>query len=129
MTLTQIREETQIPAVLADHQGLFQYVNAPFEEVFGWGRAEVLGRPLTLLIPKVLHDAHHLGFSRFLMTGQGNLVGRPLKLTAITRGLQELPIELLIVAERRHDQWAFGATLRPLSALSAQAQGKDGLVP
>jgi PAS domain S-box-containing protein len=126
MTLAQLREEVRVPVVLADHPGFVKNVNARFEEVFGWSRAEIVGKPITVLIPAVLQDAHHMGFSRFLMTGQGKLLGRPLKLTAVTRLGTELAIELTLVAEQRGGEWTFGATLRPLGEGPLQAKAHDG---
>ena len=67
-TIEEMRGETGIPSVIADHQGMITYVNQRFEAVFGWQAQEIIGKPLTAIIPSHLHDAHHLGFSRFLTT-------------------------------------------------------------
>lgn len=114
MNMDQVLQETRIPAVVADHQGLITQVNQRFEEVFGWRRGEILGKPLTTLIPKTLHDAHHLGFSRFLMTGKPTLLNRPLKLQVIAKDGRVVDAEHFIVAEQRHGHWVFAATIRPL---------------
>lgn len=109
-----VLQESRIHAVVADHEGLITHVNSRFEEVFGWSRSEILGKPLTTLIPKELHDAHHLGFSRFLMTGKPTLLNRPLRLQVVARDGRVVDAEHVIVAERRQGLWVFAATIRPL---------------
>ncbi len=114
MTMDQLRSETGVPVVIADHDGSITYVNARFEAIFGWKSEEIVGQPLTTIIPKNLHDAHHLGFSRFLMTGKPTLLNQPLKLKAVTKDGREFDSEHIIVAEQQEGQWVFGATIRPL---------------
>jgi PAS domain S-box-containing protein len=114
VTIDHVLQETRIPAVVADHRGMITEVNRRFEEVFGWRRREILGKPLTTLIPQVLHDAHHLGFSRFLMTGRPTLLERPLRLQAMAKDGHVFDAEHFIVAEQRQGHWVFAATIRPL---------------
>lgn len=124
MNLDQVLQETSIPAVVADHQGLITEVNRRFEDVFGWRRDDIVGKPLATLIPKRLHDAHHMGLSRFLVTGKPTLLNRPLTLEAITRDGRVFAAEHLIIAEQRHGRWTFAATIRPLHPVDA-VEGVD----
>ncbi|MBI4055946.1 MAG: PAS domain S-box protein [Elusimicrobia bacterium] len=113
-TMEKMMQETSVPVVIADHQGFIIQVNRCFEIVFGWKEKEVLGKPLTVIIPKTLHDSHHLGFSRFLTTGKPTLLNQFLKLKAVTKDGKEFDAEHFILAEERQGQWIFGATIRPL---------------
>ena len=113
-TVDEMLRETDMPVVVADYQGLITHVNARFEAVFGWQGQEIIGKPLTTIIPRRLHDAHHLGFSRFLTTGTTTLLNQPLNLQAVTKAGQEIEAEHLIVAEQRQGQWVFAASIRPL---------------
>lgn len=113
-TIDEMKRETTVPVVLADQRGRITYVNERFQEVFGWGSQEILGRSLTAIIPPNLHDAHHLGFSRFLTGGEPTLLGRALLLKAVGKRGEEFDAEHTIIAERREGQWVFGATIRPI---------------
>ncbi len=115
-TIDEMRGETGLPVVIADQDGLITYVNGHFKTVFGWTEAEVMGRPLTILIPPGLHDAHQLGFSRFLTTGKATLLNQSLKLRAVTKDGREFDAEHIITAEQSQGRWVFGATIRPLSS-------------
>ena len=113
-SIEDVRCEAVVPAVMASQDGMITYVNDRFETVFGWTRQEIVGQPLTAIIPSTLHDAHHLGFSRFLTSGVPTLLDRPLILNAVTKDGRIFPAEHQIIAERQRGQWVFGATIRPL---------------
>ena len=119
-SIEEISGYTDVPVVIADQQGRITQVNQSFETVFGWRRQEIIGQPLTVIIPKQLHDSHHLGFSRFLTTGAATLLNQPLSLKAVTKAGREFEAEHTIVAEQRQGRWVFGATIRPLDAASSQ---------
>ena len=120
-TIDALKRLTDVPVITADEQGLITYVNPRFEQVFGWGLKEITGKPLTTIIPTNLHDAHHLGFSRFLTTGAPTLLNQPLTLKAATKAGAIFDAEHLIVAEQRNGRWVFGASIRPLSQAASPA--------
>lgn len=66
-----------------DAQGLVAGVTPRFTEHFGWG-ADLVGKPLTTIIPPALHDAHHMGFSRHLAGGPPVVAGQELELEIVT---------------------------------------------
>ena len=113
-TIDEMKRETDLPVVIADHEGFITYVNEAFQLVFGWNSEEIPGKTLTTIIPRTLHDAHNLGFSRFLLTGTPTLLGQPLNLKAVTKDGKEFEAEHYIIAEHQGDQWGFGAMIRPL---------------
>jgi len=113
-TIDEMRRETAVPVVLANHQGFITYVNRPFKEVFGWQEEEIIGKPLTHLIPQYLHDSHQLGFSRFVTTGRPTLLNQVLRLKAVTKAGREFDAEHFIRAEQQQGRWVFGATIRPV---------------
>src|SRR5438132_3664125 len=112
-SVDELRAEIAVPVVLVDHLGFIIQTNAAFDAAFGWG-GEIVGKTLTTIIPAHLHDAHNLGFARFLMTGRPTLLGRPLTLLAVAKDGREFQAEHTIVAERRDGGWVFAATIRPL---------------
>lgn len=113
MSIHELKQEENDPVVFADQRGLVTHVNRSFQTVFGWSDEEIVGKPLTVIIPGNLQDAHQLGFSRFLTTGKPTLLNRPLRLKAVTKGGREFDAEHFITAERADGQWVFAARIRP----------------
>lgn len=62
--------------VAADSAGNIVYLNAAAERLLGWTSSELLGCPLTTLIPERLRATHQSGFARFQSTREPRLIGR-----------------------------------------------------
>ncbi|WP_421934325.1 PAS domain S-box protein [Phenylobacterium sp.] len=83
--------------VVMGTDGVMRDWNHQAESIFGWSRAEAVGRPLAdLIIPEPLRQAHREGLDRFLKTGEGPLLGRRIEVTAIRKSGAEFAIELSI---------------------------------
>ena len=75
--------------VTIDHQGLTTAFSAGAERLFGYPRAEAIGRPMSeLIIPPALREAHHRGMARYLATGVTRILNRRLEVTAV-RGQED----------------------------------------
>lgn len=114
-TINQMKRETDLPVLIADHQGFITYVNETFSVVFGWSTDEIIGQTLATVIPRNYHDSHNLGFSRFAMTDKPTILNHPLHLKAVTKDGREIDAEHFITAEQQQGQWIFGAILCPLA--------------
>jgi PAS domain S-box-containing protein len=111
-TIAEIKAETQLAVVIADHRGIIKEVNDSFTAAFGWAREEIVGKRLETIIPKRLRDTHRLGFSRFLRTRQPTILGQPLELKILNKDGRELDATHTIVAERIDGNWMFAATIQ-----------------
>ncbi len=83
--------------VTIDHRGRITEFNQAAARVFGYRRADVMGRELAaLLIPPALRELHRAGLARYLATGEGPVLGRRLEMSAIRADGTEFPVELTI---------------------------------
>ena len=78
--------------------GIITFINAKFEETYLWSSSNLVGKLLMTIIPQTLHDAHNMGFSRFLTTEQPTLLGKPLQLAIIKGDGSECISEHIIPA-------------------------------
>ena len=63
--------ETASDAVISmDETGVIQFANPATLRIFGYDPAELIGNPLTVLMPEFMHKVHESGFRRYLATGQ-----------------------------------------------------------
>ena len=99
-----------------DHHGLVTEWNRRAETMFGWPRAEALGRPVAdLIVPASFRQAHHDGLERFLSTADGPVLGRRVELSAMHRDGSEFPVELTVWATGTHEQATFNAFIQDIS--------------
>ncbi len=99
-----------------DHEGKVIEFNPAAEKIFGYSRAEVMGKPMAdLIIPHRLRERHHRGLARYLATGEGAVLGKRIEMSALRRDGTEIPVELSINAIQLEDNKAFTATLRDIT--------------
>ena len=111
--------------VSMDAAGLITEFNPAAERTFRYSRAAVLGKPLVeILIPPSLRESHAAGFSRYLETGVGTILGKRLELSAMRADGSEFPVELTVVSINSLAQPMFTAYIRDISE---QKQARDAL--
>ena len=86
--------------VIADDRNHMVYANAAVEQVLGWSPGELAGRRLTTIIPERLHEAHVAGYSRYLVTREARLIGKPVRVPARRRDGAEVEVQLTLHAFR-----------------------------
>lgn len=83
--------------VSIDDEGTIIEFNPAAEKMFGYGRAEAVGREMAeLIVPPRLRDAHRQGLARYLETGKARVLDRLVELTAVDVGGREFPVEVSI---------------------------------
>lgn len=85
-------------------------------DVFGWEKDEVLGKPLAeVIIPERYRDAHMRGLFRYMTTGEGPVLTKPIAAPALHRNGTEIRVELFIFPIDGIDAKRFGAFIVDLS--------------
>lgn len=77
MTFEELRIREDVPIIVVNASGIIVFVNGIFCKLLKWKRKNLESRSLSLIIPKVLQDAHNLGFSLHMHTGHRSIVGVP----------------------------------------------------
>ncbi len=87
--------ESAIDAILTiDEAGKIVSWNRSAEVIFGWTKAEILGQPVSLLIPVSYHDVRDKGIQRVMQGGRPEVIGKTVELYAVRRDGSEFPIEI-----------------------------------
>ncbi|ABS77315.1 diguanylate cyclase [Coxiella burnetii] len=97
--------------VIADHCGLITYVNAEFEQLFGWRSQEIINQPVLTIIPSRFHDAHNIGFSRLVVTEQSLSLNRPFNLVGVKKSGEEFNAVHVFRAIKTNGEWIIGANI------------------
>lgn len=94
LTFQLIVESVPNAIVLVNKEGRIAYLNSQSEELFGYKRAELIGREVELLIPKRYHQ-NHSGFrNMFFAEPTVRAMGAGRELFASRKDGSEFPIEI-----------------------------------
>ena len=101
--------------VLANHEGRIISWNKASEQIFGYSLEEVLGQPLTILMPPRYRQKHEQGLARMESAGLDSLVRKTLALVGVTKQGREFPLELSLAGWRSRDGLFFSGIIRDIS--------------
>jgi PAS domain S-box-containing protein len=94
----QLTEATLDAIILADQREQIILFNPAAERMFGWQADEVLGRPVTVLIPQAYRPLHDQGFQRYIGTRQSRIIGRTVEVHGLRKDGSEFPVEIALSA-------------------------------
>jgi PAS domain S-box-containing protein len=87
--------ETASDAVVSiDESGIIILANPATKRIFGYDPEELIGKPLTVLMPGAMRKLHEEGFSRYLKTGARHLNWQGTEMTALRANGDEFPAEV-----------------------------------
>jgi two-component system NtrC family sensor kinase len=94
----QLTEGCLDAVVVADGAASIALFNPAAERTFGYPAAEVLGQPLTILMPEEFQARHLEGFGRYLLTRESRIVGHTVELLGRRKNGEVFPLELSLNA-------------------------------
>jgi PAS domain S-box-containing protein len=89
--------------LVANMGGAIVYANPAAEVMLGWEPGELVGVPLTTIMPERMHARHRLAFERFMTTHVPRVMGRPLRVPALRRDGVEVDVDLTLGVLRASD--------------------------
>ena len=105
--LHSITNAAQDAVMMIDSAGRVTYWNPAAEHMFGFVKAEVIGKNLhELIVPERYLERAHAGFSRFAASGEGPAIGRTTTLRAQHRKGNEFPVDISLSAIKLRGQWS-----------------------
>ncbi|MFF1414958.1 PAS domain S-box protein [Streptomyces sp. NPDC058289] len=101
--------------VIVDDRGTIQLVNAQTEALFGHTRADLLGRPVEILVPERFRG-HHSHFRQgYFVDRQVRPMGAGLELHGLCRDGREFPVEISLSPLETPDGTLVSAAIRDVS--------------
>lgn len=80
--------------VTADEENRIVYCNESVTRIFGYRVEELVGEPLTRLMPERLRESHRDAIERFLETREPDIMGETIELVGLHKNGGEIPVEL-----------------------------------
>jgi PAS domain S-box-containing protein len=91
--------------VLTDGDGKIVAWNSAAERLFGYTEKEIVGLPLSTIMPARYREDHRRGLERLKATGKSELPGKTIELYGLRKNGEEFPIELSV------NSWQFGGQI------------------
>jgi diguanylate cyclase (GGDEF)-like protein/PAS domain S-box-containing protein len=100
----------------ADAGGRIIEWNASAERIFGWPRAQALGRNLSeLIVPPAMRAMHEAGMRRYLETGIESVMNSKVEVPALTASGRQITVEMTISSYEWKGRRCFGAFMNDIS--------------
>ncbi|MCX2925064.1 SpoIIE family protein phosphatase [Streptomyces sp. NEAU-W12] len=94
---------SRVATIAADESNRIIAVSGPAADLFGWSADDLVGKPLTTLIPEHLRRRHTVAFASLLLSGQPRILGRSLPLPALHRDGGLVPVRLSVESQETAD--------------------------
>ena len=95
--------------------GIVRWFNRGAERIFGYRTDEVIGQPVTLLMPERYRDLCVAGLHRYLRTGEARVVGGTTELVGLRKDGSEFPIEMFLGETHEHGERLFTGMIRDVT--------------
>ena len=101
--------------ILADGSGNIISWNRAAQCLFFYTEEEVVGKPLTLLMPARYREAHQRGLERVRSTGESRLAGKTVELQGLRKDGSEFPLELSLGTWKAKDGTFYSGIIRDIT--------------
>jgi len=115
MRFRSVVESTVDAIISSDAEDRITFWNNGAKNIFGYSEEEVLGKPVTMLMPERYRESHSRGVQRYLATGEPRIMGATAELYGLRKGNIEFPVELSLSTWRTKEKIFFSAIIRDTS--------------
>jgi len=118
--LRSIHQSSTLTAIVSvDEHGMVSMWNPGAEKAFGYTEQDIIGQPLTLLMPKRFRVAHTAGLRHARESGQHHFIGKTVELMGLHKDGHEFPLELSLGAWTSGDKTYFSGIINDITERKA----------
>src|SRR5215207_1632519 len=105
--------------VVITSDGIVRWFNYGAEHIFGHKAGDVVGQPVTLLMPERYRDLCVAGLRRYLRTGEAQVMGSTIELVGLRKDGSEFPIEMSLGETHEDGERLFTGVIRDVTERKA----------
>ncbi len=113
--LRSIVQSTSDAIILIDTQGRVAFWNRGAEKIFGYGAEEMVGQPMTRIIPERFREAHERGVQRVAAARRLTMHAAMFELRGLKKNGTEFPLELSLATWAIKSQQFITGIVRDIS--------------
>ena len=118
-----IHQSSSLTAIVSvDEKGMVSMWNPGAEKAFGYSEHDIVGQPLTMLMPKRYRVAHTSGLRHARESGQHHFIGKTVELQGLHKDGHEFPLELSLGAWTSGDKTFFSGIINDITERKAYEQ-------
>jgi PAS domain S-box-containing protein len=110
-----IAESTPDGMVTIDAQGKIVLWNRAAEKIFGYTAEEMIGKPLTIIMPERFRETHKSSLNRVVSGRKPRIIGKTVEVTGLRKGKSEFPLELSMAKWKTGEGVFFTAVIRDIT--------------
>lgn len=110
-----VTEAASDAIVTIDAWSIILYANPATQRIFGWNPAELIGKPLSTLMPERLRHAHTAAFSRYHELGTRTMAWSAVSVPGLHRAGHEIELEISFGEWREGDRAQFIGVIRDVT--------------
>jgi len=118
----EVIEASTDAVIIAAEDGRVSFWNRSAGRLFGYGHEEAGRLTILDLMPEEYHERHREGFGRFVKTGKGRIIGKPVIVKGKKKDGTVFPIELGLAACKLGGRWVVAAIIRDITGRRAFEQ-------
>ncbi|NJD77625.1 MAG: PAS domain S-box protein [Candidatus Methanoperedens sp.] len=115
MKFRSVVEAANDAIISSDSSGNIISWNKRAHAVFGYSGEEVMGKPLTILMPGQYEDVHLMGLGRIRSTGEFGYKGKTFESHGLRKDGTEFPIEISIAGWKTEDRAFYTGIIRDIT--------------
>ena len=109
-------DSAQDAIISIDGKGTVRVWNKLAVKIFGYSEHEIIGQPITTIIPERYEKQHREGLQQVIKTGKARTVGKTIEAFGITKEGIEVPIEMSLSFQINENyQYSFTAIIRDIT--------------
>lgn len=110
-----VAESANDAIINADSVGKVVEWNLSAERLFGYTKAEIIGQPLTVLMPERFRNLHSEGLARVVAGGTPHVIGKTVELAGLHKDGSEFPLEFSLAQWQAAEGQFFTAIIRDIT--------------
>jgi len=116
MRFRSITESANDAIISIDEKGLVLSWNHAASKIFGYREKEVIGKPVSVIIPENLRSLHEAGIRRVTGGGEHHVIGKTVELTGLRKFGTTFPLELSLSTWESDEKKYFCGIIRDITA-------------